>query len=120
MIPAEFSEQPELRPAGADGDLTWAREAARAEEPEANSIVALHPRSALSALDTDFENASADLIAGAALGHAPGPAASWILENGYLVQNEVEEIRRGLEGQRAESRIPAQTMLRSMRSRAVS
>ncbi len=77
-------------------DLNWAREAARGTGPVASSKVSF-VQSRLAALESDFENATADLSASVALGHAPGPAASWILENGYLVLNEVEEIQRDLD-----------------------
>jgi cyclic beta-1,2-glucan synthetase len=95
VIPTFFSS-PVRVPAGAP-DPSWAQEAARVVDPQENSEARLI-QTKLAVLEADFEKATADLITSATLGHAPGPAASWILENGYLVQNEIEEIRRTLEG----------------------
>ncbi len=96
VLSEAFADITSLGSADDGDDLSWAREAARGTGPAATSNVSF-VRSRLSALESDFEKATADLTASAALGHAPGPAASWILENGYLVLNEVEEIRRDLE-----------------------
>jgi cyclic beta-1,2-glucan synthetase len=97
VIPEEFTESPDLIGNGKGNDFSWAHDAARSNAPAASSRVPL-VRSRLTALEADFGKATADLIASAALGHTPGPTANWILENGYLVQNEAEEIRRELEG----------------------
>ncbi len=84
----------EVEPAN---DFAWAHDVANAAFPPTSSITPFI-RDKLAILEREFEKATADLIAGAALGHSPGPAASWILDNGYLVQNDAEEIRSRLEG----------------------
>ena len=97
VIPEVLDEIEDFRPNENGHDYEWAREAARSSLPVASSDVLLI-RSRLTKLETSFEKATADLIASAALGHTPGPTANWILENGYLVQSDVEEIRRSHEG----------------------
>jgi cyclic beta-1,2-glucan synthetase len=97
VIPEVLEDIEDFRPNQDGHDYEWAREAARSTVPVASSDILLI-RSRLTKLETSFEKATADLIASAALGHTPGPTASWILENGYLVQNDVEEIRRSHEG----------------------
>ena len=79
-------------------ESTWAEQAAKLSGDAEPSIARL-TSAKLTALESEFEKAIADLIASATLGHVPGPAASWILENGYIVQSEVDEIRRSLENQ---------------------
>ena len=97
VIPEVLDDIGDFRPNQNGHDYEWAREAARSGVTVANSEVLLI-RNRLTKLETSFEKATADLITSAALGHTPGPTASWILENGYLVQNDVEEIRRSHEG----------------------
>ena len=97
VIPEVLEDIEDFKPNENGHDYEWAREAARSAVPAANSNVPLI-RGRLSKLEAQFEKATADLIASAALGHTPGPTANWILENGYLVQNDVEEIRRSHEG----------------------
>jgi len=96
VIPAVFTN-PSTPTSDAAGDAEWAQEAARAKAPAEPSLARLI-QAKLTAVESDFEKASADLIAGATLGHVPGPTANWILENAYLVQSEAEEGRRVLEG----------------------
>jgi cyclic beta-1,2-glucan synthetase len=96
VIPEKFTTFGSFQSGGAAPNSSWAKEAARVEQPQEQSEGRL-VLAKLAPIETDFEKATADLITSATLGHAPGPAASWILENGYLVQNEVEEIRRSLE-----------------------
>jgi len=97
VIPEILEDVGDFRPNENGHDYEWAREAARSSVPVASSEVLLI-RGSLTKLETEFEKATADLIASAALGHTPGLTANWILENGYLVQNDVEEIRRSHEG----------------------
>ncbi len=97
VVPEVFTSPSEFVSAGDVQDLRWAQDAARANLP-VSAAIAPFIRKRLTVVEADFDKATSDLIASAALGHAPGPAANWILENGYLVQNEAEEIRNGLEG----------------------
>jgi len=97
VIPEVFTDSRDRNSNGDSQDLSWAQDAARRPTPPSIPIASFI-RLRLAALEIDFEKAIADLASSVALGHAPGPAANWILENGYLVQNEVEEIRTGLEG----------------------
>ncbi len=97
VVPEAFSDPTDNTPSSAGSDDGWAQQAARGTVSKPVSNVQF-VGGRLDALDADFEKATADLITSATLGHTPGPAASWILENGYLVQNELEEIRRELEG----------------------
>ena len=96
VIPAAFPVQPEIGAQVLNLDFPWAREAAESKDPAEPSLSRLI-QVKLAALESDFENATADLIASANLGHAPGPAANWILENSYLVQSEADEISRSNE-----------------------
>ncbi len=96
LLPEVFRNPTEPLPFD-DRSLEWAHQAARSEHPIVNSPVHLTERS-LQALGSSFEDAVGDLAASTVLGHVAGPSANWILENGYLVRNEVEEMRRGLEG----------------------
>ena len=115
VIPEAFDNPGD--PATTATDPDRARDAARSTAPVASARVSF-VRSLLTATESVFGNAVADLTASAALGHSSGPAASWILENGYLVQNEVEEIRRELEG--AQSRpIPGANFAQEARWAAV-
>ncbi|BDC47898.1 cyclic beta 1-2 glucan synthetase [Bryobacterales bacterium F-183] len=78
-------------------DADWARAAAQtSDEVERSEARLVHKK--LAGLEVDFDRVVADLIASATLGHSPGPAANWIIENSYLVQSETEEIRRLYEG----------------------
>ena len=96
VIPAAFSNPGESQELAARHGLNRAQEAARSSAPVVAARIPFI-RERLAALEKDFEKATADLTASAGLGHSPGPAASWILENGYLVQNEVEDIRTEIE-----------------------
>ncbi|MBS1834928.1 MAG: hypothetical protein JST65_19570, partial [Acidobacteria bacterium] len=78
-------------------DPNWAQNAARStQQVETSEARLVHQK--LGGLEAEFDRVVADLIASAALGHSPGPAANWIIENSYLVQSEAEEIRRIYEG----------------------
>lgn len=97
VIPEVFNSSESFRRNSVEPDSPWAQEAAQSkDEPETSEARLVQTK--LFALEAQFDKAVVDLITSATLGHAPGPAASWILENGYLVQNEVEEISRSLEG----------------------
>ena len=97
VIPEIFTAPAEIPPARDGSDLGWARDVARAQVgPEAALVPFIKRR--VSALEREFDKAIADLAASVAMGHAPGPAANWLLENSYLVQNDAEEVRYVLEG----------------------
>ncbi len=97
VIPEVFTSPAAIPPVRERNDLSWARAAAGAKVV-AEPALAPFIRRRLSALERDFDKAIADLAASVGMGHAPGPAANWLLENSYLVQNDVEEVRYVLEG----------------------
>ena len=97
VIPEVFTAPTEIPPDRDGNDLTWARDVANAKVGPEPSLVPFIRRR-VSALESEFDKAIADLAAGVAMGHAPGPAANWLLENSYLVQNDAEEVRYVLEG----------------------
>jgi len=97
VIPEVFTSPAKIPPIPEPHDLSWAQDAARADvNPEASLAPFIKRR--LGNLEREFDKAIADLAASVAMGHAPGPAANWLLENSYLVQNDVEEVRYVLEG----------------------
>jgi cyclic beta-1,2-glucan synthetase len=96
VIPGAFSRPTDFPSIADPNDLSWAQNAARSTSPPASAI-APFLRDRLLALEGEFERATADLSASVSLGHAPGPATSWILENSYLVHSEADEIRRDFE-----------------------
>jgi cyclic beta-1,2-glucan synthetase len=97
VIPEVFTAPAEIPPAQDGSDLSWARDAARAKMGPEPALVPFIKRR-VSALEREFDKAIADLAASVAMGHAPGPAANWLLENSYLVQNDAEEALYVLEG----------------------
>ncbi|HVV47343.1 MAG TPA: hypothetical protein VHC72_19165, partial [Bryobacteraceae bacterium] len=97
VIPEVFTSPAQIPPIRDGNDLSWARDVAHAKlSPEASLVPFIKRR--LNTLEREFDKAIADLAASVAMGHAPGPAANWLLENSYLVQNDVEEVRYALEG----------------------
>ena len=96
VIPEVFTNPSQFSTMGFTREFLWAQEAARIKKPGESSVARLI-QTKLVAFESIFERATADLIASATLGRAPGPAANWILENGYLVQSEADEISRSIE-----------------------
>ena len=93
VIPEAIDSPGPLLPEVPSQEPAWAE--AIATSPTAAETSEVHlVKPKLEAAERDFERAITDLIASTTLGHVTGPSAVWLLENGYLVQNEVEDMRR--------------------------
>ncbi len=96
VVPEVFTASEDRTEPADINDLSWASKVARISYPQSDSLPQFI-RSRLGILEAAFDKATADLASSVALGHSPGLTANWILENGYLVQNEVEEMRNSLD-----------------------